>query len=955
MMSAYCFGLVLQTVGIICACIGQSQALNITVFDFSTTADPEEENAFQYENLPRCNMTSKELVGVDDSAIIDPCILYDVSPEVHESRSNVITIVGVNPSGCDEHPDGALAGVETLNGDNNGKGAKIGYNGNHYLQFRYVVVISGNSQQLPPDVYARNHEGLLEATVMSLQPQYIMGSCSYVAKHDKRIAGKYQTILLSQVGPDIFYTQDSNDYVFGVHIRSETYGIPAFQAVKFSTKDKSKQKIRILHRDRSQFFNSTCQEIYKHALQDGFTDTVAISYNPQGDEDNDGVDNQHDVPYLQSLADQACPPNQTSRSDDPPVAIWACVMTDLETNTILDRWRSNGCQPSSLWLHAAAKAYATRYPENVAYMQAGAQWHKAMAYSDEYFSNGQAMLDYIEDSHGYKPDYDALGTYHAVYLAYKNTASFVKTKDNPNVHDVYANQYEEDRRHLLGLSVPKSLFGPTSFDENQRNIGRGSAGMQWGFRLDSSANESKLEKLLVSPIDQAEATVVVPAPTALDCPAGQFVNMSAIATDSALLEDKCSACPVDTYRSLDMPSHFCQPCKDGSGTDGDTGAKICHQVEDNLIPRGLLIFGYFIMALSFSCSLGFGVWTIVHRYDVVVQISQMEFLLLLCLGSIISTSSIIPLSIQARTEDDTMAASVACVAIPWLYSTGWIIQYSSMFAKSYRMFQMVQNSNNMRRTAVTALDVAHIVLVCLVINWALVTAWTIVDPLTWMREDQGTIVDEEAGILTEVSVGKCSSEFMTAWLGSLLGFHLTIMIATNVLLWQLRTVSDRYQESKFITLASLFACEFLLLGIPILIAVGDSSEARHIALVCIIGLTDVGVLLMVFLPKIGYQRQGLPEGITAASSLFKASARSSALHSRAFANSSGGLSGSIREMQQELEQLYEEGKEEEEEEEEEAVPKAPQELKSSSSMTKSGLKDDSREAENDESPTVHHA
>ncbi|CAB9515323.1 Gamma-aminobutyric acid (GABA) B receptor [Seminavis robusta] len=970
MMSASCFRLVLLTVAILCT----SQALNITIIDEATPADPEEENAFQYETLPRCNMTTKELVGVDDSAIIDPCILYDVSPEVHDFRSSIITIVGVFPSGCDEHRDGALAAVEQLNGDNNGKGAKIGYNGNHYLQFRYVVVISGNSQQLPPDVYARNHEGLLEATVMSLQPQYIMGSCSYVAKHDKRIAGKYQTILLSQVGPDIFYTQDSNDYVFGVHIRSETYGIPAFQAVKFSTKDKSKQKIRILHRDRSQFFNSTCQEIYKHALQDGFTDTVAISYNPQGDEDNDGVDNQHDVPYLQSLADQACPPNQTSRSDDPPVAIWACVMTDLETNTILDRWRSNGCQPSSLWLHAAAKAYATRYPENVAYMQAGAQWHKAMAYSDEYFSNGQAMLDYIEDSHGYKPDYDALGTYHAVYLAYKNTASFVKTKDNPNVHDVYANQYEEVRRHLLGLSVPKSLFGPTSFDENRRNIGRGSAGMQWGFRLDSSANESKLEKLLVSPIDQAEATVVVPAPTALDCPAGQFVNMSA--TDSALLEDKCSACPVDTYRSLDMPSHFCQPCKDGSGTDGDTGAKICHQVEDNLIPRGLLIFGYFIMALSFSCSLGFGVWTIVHRNDAVVQISQMEFLLLLCLGSIISTSSIIPLSIQARTEDDTMAASVACVAIPWLYSTGWIIQYSSMFAKSYRMFQMVQNSNNMRRTAVTALDVAHIVLVCLVINWALVTAWTIVDPLTWTREDQGTNVDEEAGILTEESVGKCSSDYMTAWLGSLLGFHLTIMIATNVLLWQLRTVSDRYQESKFITLASLFACEFLLLGIPILIAVGDSSEARHIALVCIIGFTDLGVLLMVFLPKIGYQRQGLPEGISAASSLFKASARPSArpstlnfqasfanssfAHSSfansSFANSSCAFSG-IREMQKELEQLCEE----EEQELKGAVPRTPKERNMPASRTETTackssefyvMDDSSASSENDESPTL---
>ncbi|CAB9529783.1 Gamma-aminobutyric acid (GABA) B receptor [Seminavis robusta] len=277
------------------------------------------------------------------------------------------------------------------------------------------------------------------------------------------------------------------------------------------------------------------------------------------------------------------------------------------------------------------------------------------------------------------------------------------------------------------------------------------------------------------------------------------------------------------------------------------------------------------MSLSLCCSLGFAVWTVVHRYDPVVKIGQLEFLLLICLGSMISSSSILPLSIQAGTKDKTTAASAACIAIPWLYSTGWITQYASLFAKSYRMFQMVQNSTAMRRTTVTAWDVAYVVLGCLLVNWAVLTAWTVVDPLAWVRHDMGTSVYEEAGIMTTESVGGCSSENVGAWIGSLLSFHLTIMIATNFLLWQLRGVRDRYQESKYITLASLFACEFLLLGVPILIAVGDSSRARHIALVCIIGLTDLGVLLFVFVPKIRYQQKGLPDGMTVGRSILKSS------------------------------------------------------------------------------------
>jgi len=365
--------------------------------------------------------------------------------------------------------------------------------------------------------------------------------------------------------------------------------------------------------------------------------------------------------------------------------------------------------------------------------------------------------------------------------------------------------------------------------------------------------------------------VVVPAPAATYCPAGHFVNQSRVETDASLLLEKCSPCPVNTFQPFKTTLANCRPCNDDSSTQGETGAELCIREEENLISNNLLIFGYVIMAMVFVFAVIFGCWTIYHRNDPVVQIGQIEFLLLICCGSIVSSSSILPLSMQAGEMDDGTSASRACMAIPWLYTTGWILQYSSLFAKSYRMNGMMEHARAMRRATITSQDTANFVLLALAINWMVVLAWTLVDPLTWEREDQGTTLDQASFILTNESMGTCTSDYMSAWIGSLLGFHFTIMVATNVLLWKLRAMSDRYQESKYVTLASAFACEILLLGVPILLAVDDSSAARHIALCFIVAFSDLGILWMIFIPKMQFQRKGLPEGTSVVSSILRAS------------------------------------------------------------------------------------
>ena len=72
-----------------------------------------------------------------------------------------------------------------------------------------------------------------------------------------------------------------------------------------------------------------------------------------------------------------------------------------------------------------------------------------------------------------------------------------------------------------------------------------------------------------------------------------------------------------------------------------------------------------------------------------------------------------------------------------------------------------------------------------------------------------------------------------AFAGPLAGFHLFLMVITNMLLYKVRGMKDRYQESKYMGFAMLLMLETLLVGVPIAVAVGD-VQALHVVLIGII-------------------------------------------------------------------------------------------------------------------------
>eukprot|EP00816_Leptocylindrus_hargravesii_P002606 CAMPEP_0196809070 /NCGR_PEP_ID=MMETSP1362-20130617/9032_1 /TAXON_ID=163516 /ORGANISM="Leptocylindrus danicus, Strain CCMP1856" /LENGTH=909 /DNA_ID=CAMNT_0042183635 /DNA_START=103 /DNA_END=2832 /DNA_ORIENTATION=- len=820
-----------------------------------------------------CNTTSLELKNLDHLPLPQPCVLYDERPNAAIGENTFeVTMVQVTPTICTDHRDGPVTAVQKMNEDSDGAGVKIGFYEDHFVKFRLVSVVAG---RIDDPGYEDSHASALEALLQSLAPQYIIGTCSFAAAFEKDLAKTYETILMSQVGPPGFYLDD-NRFVFGIHLTSDGYSYPALWSFFFDQSEDEREKdgesasnlqpIKVIHRDRSEFFNSTCRSAFSFAKDvHKYSDVTAIEYNPYGDADGNGVQNFLDVAFLNSLADQACPMG----ADFQPVLLM-CVGGGAEVDTILARLRYNHCEPSLVWATPSTWGWAFENNGTVPFFFGGGQWHQTFNYEDDFFSNGKELLQFNEVNYGYSGSYDTVASYAIPWIFSRHIISHFRIFDVPNVTDVFLNNYEQMRRSLAILNA-NSIFGKVSFDENQRNIGRSAAGVQW-LPNQSLVNRSQTTFIdsCISPFDQASAAPVFPAPIVDICSPGMFVDKERLVYEECFLCEKCVKCAADTYTDTRNRQYECELCPSGSFTETE-GMAFCSRKDENLIPLSLKVLGYTFFAINCLLAATFIVWMMLNRDDAVVKIGQFPFLLTICIGAIVSSSSIIALSIEAgKDEKDKAAATIACQAIPFLYTTGWILQYASLSAKSFRLYRIVDNPR-MQRRAVKASSMITIVAIPLLLDWIVVIPWTIFDPLEYTREVESFAI--EGPVQVTESFGHCESDYMF-WFIVVIGLmHFCLMVGTNIILFKIRGVASRYQESNYVRLACAFVAQVLVMGVPILLAVRSSTEALYFVLSAIVFLNDFAILCFIFIPKIKHQQQGLPDGVSTAQSVLKSEAQ----------------------------------------------------------------------------------
>jgi hypothetical protein len=237
-------------------------------------------------------------------------------------------------------------------------------------------------------------------------------------------------------------------------------------------------------------------------------------------------------------------------------------------------------------------------------------------------------------------------------------------------------------------------------------------------------------------------------------------------------------------------------------------------------------------------------WVAIQYQHRVVQNSQPFFLIMLCVGVLILSSTILPLSIDDEVCDSLSGCDHACMASPWLLSIGFVICFSALFSKIWRVNRIFRQKD-IKRLVVTIHDALLPLTVLFIANFICLLTWTVFDPLVWKRKQ---INDYE-------SYGYCGP---TNGIGTIIFSTLILAINITALLlacfeaYRARMISDEYSETRYIAMTIISMLQVSAIGVPVMFLIMDNPPALFFVRSGLIFMIGMSVLLLVMLPKIYY-------------------------------------------------------------------------------------------------------
>ncbi|CAJ1936397.1 unnamed protein product [Cylindrotheca closterium] len=264
---------------------------------------------------------------------------------------------------------------------------------------------------------------------------------------------------------------------------------------------------------------------------------------------------------------------------------------------------------------------------------------------------------------------------------------------------------------------------------------------------------------------------------------------------------------------------------------------------------GLVYFG--IVAVGVVACI---IWILVNRKSTVVKASQPYFLVVTAAGVLVLGSTLIPLSFDDNGEDVAESyAKGVCMSIPWLGFSGFSMTFSAMFAKTWRVNQFFNAKNAMvRRIRVRERDVLIPLLVIFTSNTIVLSCWTMIDPLIYVRtySDGTDLWNREIA-----SIGKCISK-NGSW-PYLIPLALINLTVIGIACWQAyeaRDICSEFAETKYIAMTVFSLTQSFITGLPIVAVTTDDPETFYLVSTLLVFGVCLVVLSLIFIPKVQMQR-----------------------------------------------------------------------------------------------------
>jgi hypothetical protein len=261
--------------------------------------------------------------------------------------------------------------------------------------------------------------------------------------------------------------------------------------------------------------------------------------------------------------------------------------------------------------------------------------------------------------------------------------------------------------------------------------------------------------------------------------------------------------------------------------------------DQNHLTPGVRAVGFALMGIAILTAVAAAVWVFLHRKHRIVTAAQPYFLYELCLGAIISASTIFSISFDESYGWSDQQLGRACMATPWLLSLGHIITYGALFSKLWRINKVLQFS----RRKIEIRHVAWPSAILFVAAIAVLSLWTGLDSMTWQRAE----IDSDTG----ASIAQCQSDHLAGFMIPLVVLMLLPSLLTAVMAWKTKDIDGSYSESYWICIMNVVQLEIILVAVPMIIVLRDvSTDARYIGFILLIWTFPMSTLLLIFVPKV---------------------------------------------------------------------------------------------------------
>jgi hypothetical protein len=261
--------------------------------------------------------------------------------------------------------------------------------------------------------------------------------------------------------------------------------------------------------------------------------------------------------------------------------------------------------------------------------------------------------------------------------------------------------------------------------------------------------------------------------------------------------------------------------------------------KQNHLTPGVRAVGFALMGISILTAVAAAVWVFLHRKHRIVVAAQPYFLYELCLGAIISASTIFPISFDESYGWSDQQLGRACMATPWFLSLGHIITYGALFSKLWRINKVLQFS----RRKIEIRHVAWPSAILFIAAIAVLSLWTGLDSMTWQRAEIDSVTGE--------SIAQCQSDHLAAFMMPLVVLMLLPSLLTAVMAWKTKDIDGSYSESYWICIMNVVQLEIILVAVPMIIVLRDvSTDARYIGFILVIWTFPMSTLLLIFVPKV---------------------------------------------------------------------------------------------------------